>query len=93
MSLTGRFPGLKKDEIEQDVRAELTAEQRSTDHFLVRVVVDRGVVHLSGSADSYARKWAIERAVGRVVGVAPIPSTAPPPDEGVTRINNELLVA
>jgi osmotically-inducible protein OsmY len=31
--------------------------------------VDRGVVHLSGSADSYARKWAIERAVGRVVGV------------------------
>ena len=70
MSLTGRFHRLKKDdEIEQDVRAELTAEQGSTDDFLVRVVVDRGVVHLSGSADSYARKWAIERAVGRVVGV------------------------
>ena len=70
MSLTGRFHRLKKDdEIEQDVRAELTAEQGSTDHRLVRVVVDRGVVHLSGSADSYARKWAIERAAGRVVGV------------------------
>jgi len=70
MSLTGRFHRLKKDdEIEQDVRAELTAEQGSTDHRLVRVVVDRGVVHLTGSADSYARKWAIERAVGRVVGV------------------------
>lgn len=70
MSLTGRFHRLKKDdEIEQDVRAELTAEQGSTDHRLVRVVVDRGVVHLSGSADSYARKWGIERAVARVVGV------------------------
>jgi osmotically-inducible protein OsmY len=70
MSLTGRFHRLKKDdEIEQDVRAELTAEQGSSDHRLVRVVVDRGVVYLSGSADSCARKWAIERAVGRVVGV------------------------
>jgi osmotically-inducible protein OsmY len=70
MALTGRFHRLKKDdEIEQDVRAELTAEQGSTDHHLVRVVVDRGVVHLTGSADSYARKRAIERAVGRVVGV------------------------
>jgi len=70
MSLTGRFHRLKTDdEIEQDVRAELTAEQGSTDHHLVRVVVDRGVVYLSGSADSYARKWAIERAVGRVAGV------------------------
>ena len=69
MSLTGRFPRLKKDEIDQDVRAELTAEQRSTDHFLVRVVVDRGVVHLTGSADSFARKLAIQRTVARVVGV------------------------
>jgi osmotically-inducible protein OsmY len=70
MSLTGRFHRLRRDdEIEQDVRAELVAEQGSTDPHLVRVVVDRGVVYLTGSVDSYARKWAIERAVGRVVGV------------------------
>ena len=64
MSLTGRFHRLKKDdEIELDVRAELTAEQGGTDHHLVRVVVDRGVVYLTGSVDSYARKRAIERWV------------------------------
>ena len=70
MSLTDRFHRLKKDdEIEQDVRAELEAEQGSPSHHLVGVAVDRGVVYLTGSADSYARKWAIERTVARVVGV------------------------
>ena len=70
MPVTRSFHRLRKDdEIEQDVRAELNAEQGSTDHRLVRAVVDRGVVYLSGSAESYARKWAIERAVARVVGV------------------------
>jgi len=69
MSLARRFHRLKKDhEIEQDIRSELEAEQGST-HHLVRVAVDRGVVYLTGSADSFARKWAIERAVARVVGV------------------------
>jgi len=69
MSLARRFYRLKKDhEIEQDIRSELEAEQGST-HHLVRVAVDRGVVYLTGSTDSYARKWAIERSVARVVGV------------------------
>ena len=70
MPLARRFHRLRKDdEVQRDVRAELEAEQGSTDHHLVRVVVDRGVVYLTGSADSYARKWEIERAVARVVGV------------------------
>jgi osmotically-inducible protein OsmY len=70
MSLTGRFQRSRKDdEIERDVRAELAVEQGDSGHHLVRVVVDRGVVSLSGSVDSYARRWAIGRAVARVVGV------------------------
>lgn len=55
--------------IEQAVRAELNAEGNGTDRRLVRVAVDRGVVHLTGSTSSYAEKCAIERAVARVVGV------------------------
>jgi Predicted periplasmic or secreted lipoprotein len=35
----------------------------------VEVAVEDGVVHLTGSANSYAQKWAIARAAGRVVGV------------------------
>lgn len=69
MSLARRFHRLKKDaEIERDVRSELEAEQGST-HHLVRVVVDRGVVYLTGSTDSFARKLENQRAVARVVGV------------------------
>jgi len=90
MSLTGRFHRLKQDrEIEQDVQAELDAEQGSAGHHLVRVFVDRGVVHLTGSADSFARKWAIERAVARVAGVKDLrnhlevsPSSADQPEDG-----------
>lgn len=70
MSHSARFHRLKRDrELEQDIRAELAAEQDCTDSSLVRTAVDRGVVYLSGSADSYARKWAIEHAVARVAGV------------------------
>ena len=70
MSLTRRLHRLKgDDEIGRDVRAELNAEQNGTDQRLVRVTVDRGVVYLTGSASSYALKWAIERAAARVVGV------------------------
>lgn len=61
---------MKRDrELEQDIRAELAAEQDCTASSLVRISVDRGVVYLSGSADSYARKWAIEHAVTQVAGV------------------------
>lgn len=70
MSLAGRVQRLRKDdEIERDVRAELAAEQGNSGHHLVRVVVDRAVVNLTGSVDTYARKWAIGRAVAHVVGV------------------------
>ena len=70
VSLTRTFHRLRPDdEIARDVRAELEAEQGNPDHHLVRVVVDRGVVYLTGSAESYGRKWAIERAAARVVGV------------------------
>jgi osmotically-inducible protein OsmY len=70
MSLTGGVRGLTDDrEIEQDVRAELEVDQGATGQRFVGVAVDRGVVRLTGSADSYAQKWAIGRAAGRVVGV------------------------
>ena len=84
MSLARRFHRLKKDqEIERDVRSELDAEQGST-HHLVRVAVDRGVVYLTGSADSYARKLAIQCAVARVVGVRDVRDhvdVCPSPDD------------
>jgi len=68
--LTGSVRRLRKDEeVERDVRAELAAELGNRDHRLVTVAVDCGVVYLTGSAESYARKWAIERAVARVAGV------------------------
>lgn len=70
MSLTRGLHRVKEDdEIERDVRAELNVEQNGTDQRLVRVTVDRGVVYLTGSASSYAQKWAIARAAARVVGV------------------------
>jgi osmotically-inducible protein OsmY len=70
LSLTGRSYRLNgDDETERDVRAELNAEQNGTDPCLVRVTVDRGVVYLTGSAGSFAQKWAIARAAARVVGV------------------------
>ena len=85
MSLTRTFHRLRQDdEIARDVRAELEAEQGSRDHHLVRVVVDRGVVHLTGAAECYGRKWAIERAVARVVGVRDVRNYLDvcPPAEG-----------
>ena len=59
----------KRDpEIHQDVRAELSIEQNGDGRSLV-VSVQHGVVSLSGLVDSYAEKWAIDRAVRRIVGV------------------------
>ena len=70
MSLRDRLRRPKGDhEIEQDVRAELKADQSIAGYDFVVVTVDDGVVYLTGSADSYAQKWAIERTAGRVVGV------------------------
>lgn len=55
-------------EIHQDVRAELSMEQDGAGHS-VEISVRYGVVSLTGLVESYARKCAIDRAVGRIVGV------------------------
>lgn len=70
MTLRDGFIRVQQDhEIERDVRAELRADQSIPDSDVVGLAVDGGVVSLTGFADSYAQKWAIERAVGRVLGV------------------------
>jgi len=56
-------------EIEQDVLAELKSDQDIAAQCLVDVSVADGVVQLTGVAESFAQKCAIERAVARVVGV------------------------
>jgi osmotically-inducible protein OsmY len=55
-------------EIHQDVRAELSMEQVE-DGRSIEISVRYGVVSLTGLVESYARKCAIGRAVGRIVGV------------------------
>jgi osmotically-inducible protein OsmY len=55
-------------EIHQDVRAELSMEEDEAGH-TVEISVRYGVVSLTGLVESYARKCAIDRAVGRIVGV------------------------
>ena len=55
-------------DIEQAVRAELGVSLDARGR-LVTVAVQRGVVSLTGFVDSYAQKWAAERAAARVVGV------------------------
>jgi osmotically-inducible protein OsmY len=58
----------KRDpEIHLDVRAELSMDDQATRS--VEVSVHHGVVSLTGLVDSYAVKWAIDRAVKRIVGV------------------------
>ena len=69
MALAGCLGRKQDHEIEQDVRAELRTAQSFTRYDFVGVAVDRGIVFLTGCADSYAQKWAIERAAGCVVGV------------------------
>jgi osmotically-inducible protein OsmY len=56
-------------DIEQAVRAELGVSLEATGHRLVSVAVHEGVVSLTGFVDSYAQKWAAERAAARVGGV------------------------
>ena len=47
----------------------MKADRSITGYDFVEVTVTDGVVHLTGSTNSYAQKWAIERTAGRVVGV------------------------
>ena len=55
--------------IEQDIRAEVALCRDVADHHSMRVTVEDGVVHLTGSTETYSQKWAIERAASRVMGV------------------------
>ena len=52
-------------DIQSDVLDELTWEPRVRPHE-IGVTVTEGVVTLTGSVDSYAKKWAAERAAHRV---------------------------
>ena len=59
----------KRDpEIHRDVRAQLTPHQQDGRRS-IEITVDRGVVSLTGLVESYAQKWAIDRAVRCIVGV------------------------
>jgi osmotically-inducible protein OsmY len=72
-------------DIEQAVRAELGASLNTNGHRLVTVMVDEGAVSLSGFVDSYAQKWAAERAAARVAGVRDVRDyleVLPPNDAG-----------
>jgi osmotically-inducible protein OsmY len=90
----------KRDpEIHQDVRAELSIEQDGATRS-IEVSVRHGVVFLTGRVDSYAEKWAIDRAVMRIVGVRDLrdnlhvrpPDTAAPNDRLIARTADLALV-
>ena len=90
----------KRDpEIHHDVRAELSIEQDGASRS-VEVSVRHGVVSLTGLVDSYAVKWAIDRAVKRIVGVRDLrdnlhvrpPDTAAPNDRLIARTADLALV-
>ena len=82
----------KRDpEIHHDVRAELSIEQDGGRRS-IEVSVRHGVVFLTGLVDSYAEKWAIDRAVMRIVGVRDLRDNlhVRPP---VTAALNDRLIA
>jgi osmotically-inducible protein OsmY len=85
MTLKDSIHILKEDhEIHTDVRAELKMDLDVTDERDVEITVDHGLVDLDGSADSYAQKWAIERAAYRVIGVKAVRNyldVKPPKDD------------
>ncbi len=55
-------------QLKKDVMAEMEWDA-SIDATHVGVAVDNGVVVLSGHLETFAEKWAVERAVQRVSGV------------------------
>jgi osmotically-inducible protein OsmY len=55
--------------IEDDIRAEVALCRDNADSHSLGITVEGGVVHLTGSSETYAQKWAIERAASRVIGV------------------------
>lgn len=63
---------MKTDEaLKRDVEAEL-AWDPAVNSSAVGVVVNDGVVTLTGHLDSYAQKWAVEKALRRLAGVKAI---------------------
>ncbi len=88
----------KRDpEIHQDVRAELSIERDGRGRSL-DVSVQNGVVSLTGLVDSYSEKWAIHRAVRRIVGVKELrdylhvrPPANAPNDRRIARMANLAL--
>jgi osmotically-inducible protein OsmY len=92
-------PHQKRDpEIHQDVRAELALHQKPGGSS-VEITVHCGVVHLTGLAESYAQKWAIDRAVRRIVGVKDLcdylhvrpANAAAPDDHRIAQAANQAL--
>ena len=66
---TALAPGTRTDvDIQQDVLAELKWEPRVKPNE-IGVMVKDGVVTLTGTVDSYAKRWAAEEAAHRVRGV------------------------
>ena len=93
-------PNHKRDpEIHQDVRAELSMHQQDDGKRSVEITVHRGVVYLTGLVESYAQKWAIDRAVRRIIGVKDLqdylhvrpPEGAAPDDRRIARVANRAL--
>ncbi len=61
---------MKNDsEVQRNVQDELQWEPAVTNASKIGVAVKDGVVTLTGTVDSYAEKWAAERAAQRVFGV------------------------
>lgn len=58
--------------IEHDIRAEVALCRDIADCHLLGITVESGVVHLTGSTETYSQKWAIQRAASRVIGVRDI---------------------
>jgi osmotically-inducible protein OsmY len=80
-------------DVAQAVRAELSTRMDAGGRRLVSVVVHQGVVSLTGFVDSYAQKWAVERAAARIVGVRDVRDyleVLPPNDTEEGRIRSAV---
>jgi osmotically-inducible protein OsmY len=75
-------------ELQQDVISELKWEP-TIQVAEIGVAVKNGVVTLSGYVDSYAKKWAAERAVKRVSGVTAVAEAIEVRLSGVYRRDDE----
>ena len=82
-------------ELQQDVMNELKWEP-TINAAEIEVAVKDGVVTLSGYVDSYVKKWAAERAAGRIFGIKAVaeeiqvrlPDSLKMSDEDLVRISD-----